>query len=89
MDFETKPVSELNITHHARPRMSPLRAAFAELPASLAMFLPRTGLAPDLKSFSNTRQSWLRKYHHDRKIHVYSDSEKNGVWVWWEPKETR
>ena len=87
MDFETKPVKDLSFTDRSQPR-SPLRAAFAELPATRALFAPRTGRSV-LKVFLNARLIWLARHFLDRKVHAHIDHEKDGIWLWWEPRETR
>ena len=90
MDFETKPVKEIRAANHTTGKsISAFRAAFAELPEALALFLPKSGRIQNLNHFATSRQTWLARLYSERKIHTHVDHEKDGIWLWWEPRETR
>ena len=84
--FETRPVSEIPITGGGKAgKHRALYAAFDELPQSRAI-LTLAGES-SLLTTRRTKIATLLKVHFPtRRIHTSLDHDKDGVWVWWEPK---
>lgn len=80
MEFETKPISELS---NVRAK-NDIRAAFEKLAPGMAMFIPRG----DRKTIvPGSFSGGFAVAFPDRKISSKLDKEKDGIWLWWEPKE--
>ncbi len=61
-----------------------LNDAFRNLPAGKALFVPRD--QRDWQKLRSQVTANLARIDTTRSVHVRTDRDKDGVWVWWAPR---
>ena len=85
IEYETLPVEQLPPgTRGGRGRAGSALRSYRALPEGTAMFVPLRG-EQTLTWLSRSLSKCTRR--EPRQAHTRQDRERNGVWLWWTPRE--